>query len=94
MKGVYPSLIGLENKVRKITIPDMGPGAIIEIDVELSEIYLIMGIPEVAIDNALLKARIINGGKNKFTVEIINTDGATTVSNAQLNVDVIGINGS
>jgi len=93
MKYGYPSLIGLENKKKTISIPDITAATTIELEVVLPENYLVIGTPNVTTDNASLKVKIINGGFNKFTVEITNTDDTLTVSGANLIVDVIGING-
>jgi hypothetical protein len=81
-----PDIVGLKKINKTVALPDVAAASTITIDVVLDGNVLLLGVPEVSVDNTLLVTQIVNGGENKITVAITNTDGATTVSGANLSV--------
>ncbi len=81
-----PDIVGLKKINKTVALPDVAAASTIIIDVVLDGNVLLLGVPEVSVDNTLLVTQIVNGGENKITVAITNTDGATTVSGANLSV--------
>jgi len=81
-----PDIVGLKKINKTVALPDVAADSTITIDVVLDGNVLLLGVPEVSVDNTLLVTQIVNGGENKITVAITNTDGANTVSGANLSV--------
>jgi hypothetical protein len=100
MKYAFPSLIGLKVKEAKVNIPDVAASGKVEIEVVFPENFLILGVPELSVDNVVLKVRIVGGGigsggvPNKLVVEVENTDTVNAVTGAVLTVKVAGIVGA
>jgi len=73
--AVFPQLV-MSKKIigeKEVTVAS---GAVADITIELGGRYAIVGVPYVYSDNADLKVKVVNGGINKFTVEVQNTGTA------------------
>lgn len=69
-----PSIPGLEKLPGSVTVTGVAAGGTAEATITLSSRYIIVGVPEVSTPTANATVELINGGKNKFTVRVTNSD--------------------
>lgn len=73
---IYPDLVALRKVRGSITIAGVAAGATVTQTITLKETYLIIGMPKVSTPTADCTVKLVNGGKNEFTVEATNGGAA------------------
>lgn len=90
---ISADLVGLRKINKVVDVPDVAAGSTITMDVVFEGNVLLLGVPEISVDNSALVASLMNGGKSKITVVIMNNDTANAVSGAKLSIVAYVIKG-